>query len=458
MIDPGFLPDPLEGLDFMLEPAKPKPLVVDTPSGGTFFDENLEFREPEGSRFTNDVLVCLADIELRQRKRRERDEANHRKIVGKILANGFRCFLYRDPAWVAYFRKAESYRDSPAWLSGKAISRTVDLLTRANLLQTQLGEYGRASTYQITQTLYEIGRRHDIGDNSLTFRLPPEKLVRLRSKRPHRAEINFAPSRETRKWIALLAAYNAFMAQQDITLGLSGAEEADWATKLNAHGGNGSGMPFYRPERFQTDLYRQFNNGTFEEGGRLYGGWWINIPKALRPRITINGLETIELDFAGHAVRMLYNERGIDYRDDPYEIAAIAELERRKGLNPGHFRKSIKSMTQALINDREGRYPERIQLPVGHRFSPHFKRRQVRDMIAEKHRAIADAFGTGAGLRLQRADSDLALDIIVRLKDRGIAALPIHDSFIAPIENKEQLEAEMKDSYNRKFLFDPIII
>ena len=34
-------------------------------------------------------------------------------------------------------------------------------------------------------------------------------------------------------------------------------------------------------------LYRPFNNGSFEEGGRFYGGWWQSVPKEFRPSITI---------------------------------------------------------------------------------------------------------------------------------------------------------------------------
>lgn len=422
---------------------------------GTWFDETIDLREPEGTRFTSEVQACLASIQPRQRKRSGSAEANHHKVIRKILANGFRCHLYRDPPWVAYLRKAESYRDSPAWLSGKAMSRTVDLMAEANLLQTNLGEYGRASTYQITQTLHEISGHYGIRDNSLTFRLPPEKLVRLRSERPQRVAMDFVASDDTRQWTALLEAYNDFLTQQNIALALSGIEEIEWAARLNAHGINGSGMPFYRPERFQTDLYRQFNNGSFDQGGRLYGSWWINAPKRLRRKITINGEPTVELDFSGCAIRMLYHERGIDYRDDPYFLPLLVAHEEKEGLGTSYYREGVKALTQALINGDSDGKPERAKI-AGFSFKP-FTRVEVRRMIEEKHESIIDAFGTGAGLRLQRRDSDLALAIITNMREWGMTALPVHDSFIAPKSYEMELREAMNSIYKEMFAFYPII-
>ena len=216
-------------------------------------------------------------------------------------------------------------------------------------------------------------------------------------------------------------------------------------------------MPFYRPELIQTDLYRSFNNSCFEEGGRLYGGWWIGAPKALRGKITINGQPTVELDFSGCAPRMLYHERGLDYRDDPYRLEVIAAYEQKEGLKADHFREGIKAMMQALINDRDKGKPERIRLPDGLSFRPGFSRPEVRKIIEEKHAPIAGAFGTGAGLRLQRIDSDLALRIVTELREAGIAALPIHDSFIVKSSCGEQLRNKMIESYNRMFGFNPVI-
>ena len=68
-------------------------------------------------------------------------------------------------------------------------------------------------------------------------------------------------------------------------------------------------------------LYRVFNNGSFDEGGRFYGGWWQNLPSEYRQFITINGHTTSEYDYSAPSIlAMLYAELGQPLRDDAYEI------------------------------------------------------------------------------------------------------------------------------------------
>jgi hypothetical protein len=58
------------------------------------------------------------------------------------------------------------------------------------------------------------------------------------------------------------------------------------------------------------------------------------------------------------------------------------------------------------------------------------KAEQLVQAIEAKHRPIAAAFGTGAGLWLMRRDSDMTERIMVRLIRKGIVVLPIHDSYV----------------------------
>jgi len=64
--------------------------------------------------------------------------------------------------------------------------------------------------------------------------------------------------------------------------------EADEEEEENAFYSDEKDRPqFIQLERFR--LYRVFNNGSFDLGGRFYGGWWQRIPRDDRPYITING-------------------------------------------------------------------------------------------------------------------------------------------------------------------------
>ncbi|HTK34419.1 MAG TPA: hypothetical protein VL358_03920 [Caulobacteraceae bacterium] len=432
--------------------------IAPEPSKGTWLDEWLDLREPEGQALTSEVLALTAAFETRVRKRRQEAQICHQIIVRRILANGLRCHHFRRPSLVSYYRKADGYKDSPPWLSGEAMSRTVDLLVAAGLLDGTRGQRrGFASTYSITDRLCEIAIACGVTDNSFsTLRLPLKRLVRLREGNYETPEVAFPQTAETIRWAALVRAYNAFLAQQDISLPLTADEKAKWVRHWNNDKKEGAVL-LCQPELFQTDLYRQFANGSFGAGGRLYGGWWINTPKALRRKIAINGQATVELDFSGCAIRMLYHERGLDYRDDPYQLGAIVAYEAEAGLPPSHFREGVKAMTQALINDRDGKRPDLIRLPDGLSFYPRFKRSEVRRMIEEKHAPIVDAFGTGAGLRLQRIDSDLALAIITKLMRQKVVALPIHDSFLVGEQDEVTTHSTMNEVYRDKLGFAPLI-
>jgi len=438
---------------------------VETIPRGTWFDEVIDLRHPEGDILTKEVVTLIAAVERRVRKRRQTDECNHQAIVRRVLANGLRCHFFRRPSLVAYFRKADGYSGGPGWLRGEAMSRTVDLLSEAGLVDASLGRWGGvSSTYSVTEKLCEVAASSGITDHSLTTDLPRRRLVRLRAGGSGTPQVAFRPTFETYRWTMHLSAYNAFVAEQDIGLALTAEEEAEWVRHWNEERqrrrrreGEWDGCRLYRPELIQTDLYRQFNHGSFGLGGRLYGGWWINTPKALRRKITINGQPTVELDFSGCAIRMLYHERGLDFQGDPYRLEDIAAYEAQKGLPPGHFREGIKAMTQALINDKDGKKPEMIELPDKLSFRPRFKRGEVRKMIEENHAPIADSFGTGAGLYLQRLDSDLALEIVLESMSHNVLALPIHDSFLVDQTNNFKTRVLMNRLYRERFGFDPLV-
>ncbi|MGB7656621.1 MAG: hypothetical protein WBL74_14200 [Novosphingobium sp.] len=266
----------------------------------------------------------------------------------------------------------------------------------------------------------------------------------------------FDPNDETQRWTAKLESFNGFLDQQEIALDLTFAEQARVVAGLN-YKRNWELPRYHMPDMSRTHLFRQFNNGTFTDGGRLYGGWWIGIPKHLRQRITINDLPTVELDYSGCAIRMLYHLRGLDCPDDPYRLEAIAALEARRGYRDGHFREAVKALTQARINGTNRDKDMMCDLPDGLTFAPHVKRDEVVRMIEAKHIGIAGDFGSGAGIRLQRLDSDLALSIVTSLMDQRIVSLPIHDSFLVQAAQKERLIQEMNNRYKEIFGFNPVI-
>lgn len=179
-------------------------------------------------------------------------------------------------------------------------------------------------------------------------------------------------------------------------------------------------------------LYRVFNDGTFDHGGRFYGGWWQGIPKAYRQFITINGIPTVELDFSNMQISMLYARVGYQLEGDAYFIEGI----------DGQYRALIKEATLKLINAQD-----RMQPPVRSSLPPGWTWKGLQEAIAEKHKPIADYFRSGEGIRLQRIDADIAENVLMQLMGAGVLALPIHDSFIVAEGNAERLRNIMLEAY-----------
>jgi hypothetical protein len=182
----------------------------------------------------------------------------------------------------------------------------------------------------------------------------------------------------------------------------------------------------------RTRLHRVFNNGSFQEGGRFYGAWWISVPKKYRSYITINNIPTTEYDFSTLHPTMLYAEAGVPLPAQPYAI---------DGVDP-RFRKLIKKTFNALINAQPNqRIQQMAELPEGWNWG------QFQEAIIARHQPIANQFRSGAGRRLQKVDSDVAERVMLSMQDRDSIVLPIHDSFITFVGHRDILEAAMLNAY-----------
>jgi hypothetical protein len=196
----------------------------------------------------------------------------------------------------------------------------------------------------------------------------------------------------------------------------------------------------------QVGLRRIFSKGRIDRGGRLYDGWWQTIPKDYRRYVTINGRPTVEVDFSEMHPSMLYildgqrppqniYDLGIIYSDEaPYDPNVQPHKSRRK---------TIKKFLNALINDereqhRLNKTGSRL-LKLGHD--------QLKELVLTKHPVIAKAVGTDAGSYLQYLDSRIACGVMLRLMAQGIAALPVHDSFLVQREFESELITAMQAGF-----------
>jgi len=175
---------------------------------------------------------------------------------------------------------------------------------------------------------------------------------------------------------------------------------------------------------------RRIFNGSFEAGGRLFGGFWQELSKKQRSEgILIGGETTVTFDYGQMAPRILYGMAGVK--------APAGDLYRVPGLD----REGVKKVFNALLSADKPlkRRPKNTAelLPAGP--FPDIVAR-----IAAAHPAIAHQFGTGAGLRAMFVESQIIVRVLLDLKSEGIVALPVHDAILVKASDANSAEKSMK--------------
>lgn len=207
-------------------------------------------------------------------------------------------------------------------------------------------------------------------------------------------------------------------------------------------------------------LKRIFNNNSFEQGGRFYGGWWIEIPKHYRPFITIDGSESVELDYSSMHLRILYaieNQplpEGDLYTVNGFErnlvksvfLRSINCTSRAQAVSSiiNEIRENISKAETNLANSEDEM--ERTLAQTERDSIIDYSTGQIEDLLSrftELHTVIERHLYSGIGLHLQFIDSKVANQTLLTLNDLGIVALPVHDSFIVKRSDEGQLRETM---------------
>ena len=199
----------------------------------------------------------------------------------------------------------------------------------------------------------------------------------------------------------------------------------------------------YTVDFSQRLLYRIFNDVNLETGGRFYGGWWQNIPKAYRSKLSVDGKRMVEFDYSNLHPTILYRQEGLQPPKDSY-LLVIAKHFRDVQTNRALLRSMVKKAFNSMINANR---PMK-NAPSGIRPKDFgLKWSQVSDAILKSHSNIAHHFYTGAGLRLQKVDSQIAEKVLLHFAKRRLPILPLHDSFLMHHGFEEELPNAMRKAF-----------
>lgn len=188
-------------------------------------------------------------------------------------------------------------------------------------------------------------------------------------------------------------------------------------------------------------LRRIFNNGSFKEGGRLYGGFWQHLNSDTRAEhIRINRDVVVECDYGQMSLLLLYAQAHAQDQiptGDLYDLSAF-------GI-PTDFRRGIKKVVQTIINSPE--LPQRLPKGARKHIPRRFSCQDIVKSIEGRHNVIFPLMTSGIGMQLFRKESDILVAVLMKLKEQGIVALPVHDAVIVADEDKEQTQTTMKEVF-----------
>ncbi|MGY4306257.1 hypothetical protein ACVIJ6_003500 [Bradyrhizobium sp. USDA 4369] len=198
---------------------------------------------------------------------------------------------------------------------------------------------------------------------------------------------------------------------------------------------------------------RRVFKGSIDHGGRLYDGFWETMPRDLRFRhLTINGETVVNVDFGQLFLRLAYAQSN---REPPQgDLYDLTGSDHERADWPS-LRDGCKQMVNALITGKTSlkqwpgdtnsdRAKIRALFPAGTKPS------QVIAAIKARHEAVAQEwFGRGRGLELHRLESDILVAVLLRLIDRRIGALPMHDSVIVARSDGEAAQSIMREEARR---------
>ncbi len=238
----------------------------------------------------------------RKRGRNAGDRERFLTVLGTVVANALRAS--RQPIFraVHYSRANDGYQAGsvycPGWLGSTNVVSAVDALEHRGLVTCQTGRWGSdfgpgiQSTFSATDDL--IGELESRGVTPAAVTLGPNAPV-LRLKDPQKQLVEYDPGAEdVAAMTHRLRSYNAFIADRKLVLDITYEDRARLVEDVSRAKG-----PRRLPYFDETNLYRVFNDGRWDRGGRFFGGWWQRVPSRWRSNIKIDGHPTCELDFSG---------------------------------------------------------------------------------------------------------------------------------------------------------------
>lgn len=414
-------------------------------------DQGRRFSAQKGIELVDSVASGMDRDRPRKRARRPEDERRSRASVEALLANVVAAHLnVVDPdRFVAVSLSRDHYNGSE--LSFKGMQDCCGYMRKMGLIEyvpgfrrpDQFGDeyFGRRTRIRAAPKLRQTIDMADLGRRALSR--PTDQLIRLKGRHDGVGE----PPENIEASRAVIEAVNRRLAATDIGVPthVIAALKAEQIDDQGEDTEERARQRRYAGDLTARSLYRSFK-GDWQSGGRFYGGWWMSFARELRPSITLDGEEVVELDYTTLHPTLLYARAGLSLNHDPYVVypwqgKPMRDLGKRT-FNRLLNHRQVDPIKRLRIRAAPG---DLAVMPKGVSFADY------RDRLIEGCRGIEHWFGTGEGTHLQYEDSELALSVLAAMEAKGIPVLPIHDSFIVPVCHEEELNFAMMDAFLTRY-------
>lgn len=351
-----------------------------------------------------------------------------------------------------YFNNESRY--NPNHISRDILVKIVDSIYGKDFILHKKGYYnsftkqGRVSRMKATEDLERLFDSYDLDLSMIRSHPNREPLILKGSKDEKTGYADLEKYDDTEKTIEIrevLNNYNNLLSKSQI-----GVLEGKEIIKKDGT----------KPNLYDKFVKRIFNNNNFGLGGRFYCGWWQNVKSSQRDFISIDGKETVELDYSAIHIYIAASLEGDEVGEYPYQINIENIPEINQDIDAKTIKKLAKSATLIALNcnNKEQSY-KAIRMEyfseLGYDktqeiFPNKTKNKIIESIIAEVIKInpfIEKYISSGKGLELQYKDSQIAEYIIKKFTDMGKVVLCYHDGFRVKAEDESLLKQTMLEAY-----------
>ena len=194
---------------------------------------------------------------------------------------------------------------------------------------------------------------------------------------------------------------------------------------------------------------RVFYRGDWNLGGRFHGGWWQSIKEDWRKQIYLNDQATIEQDYSGLHINLLYGLQGLEPQEDPYTLDKLLDLTDTKQ------RKIVKGLALMGINAQSPKaafsaFRQDQQTGSVEKSMTDKQLQLLLDGFKERHPSIADSICTDKGVELMKVDGRITAKVINYFTKRQMPVLTVHDSYITQHQHSGELRRVMNETVTKE--------